>query len=52
MKCTQVGIDTTFGLRPVFAQLEADGYVEKVHVDNDGETCWDTTIKGNALQQG
>jgi hypothetical protein len=41
--------DTTFELEAVFAQLEAAGYMEKVRVDNDGETWWDTTIQGNAL---
>jgi hypothetical protein len=33
----------------VLAQLEADGYMEKVETDAAGETWWDTTIQGNAL---
>lgn len=39
------------GLKPtdVFAQLEVAGYLEKIHVDNDGYTWWETTIQGNAL---
>ncbi|MFE5837313.1 hypothetical protein [Arthrobacter sp. NPDC056493] len=40
---------TGFELVPVFAGLEAAGYMEKVRVDNDGEVWWDTTIQGNGL---
>jgi len=40
---------TAFELTAVFAQLEAAGYMEKVPVDSDGVTWWDTTIRGNAL---
>lgn len=40
---------TGFELEPVFAGLEAAGYLKQVHVDNDGDVWWDTTIQGNAL---
>lgn len=40
---------TEFELSAVFADLEAAGYLEKIRVDNHGDTWWDTTILGNSL---
>lgn len=33
----------------VFAQLQAEGYLEVDSVDEDGDTWWKTSIQGNAL---